>query len=97
VIEVTTAKHILKPMVVIKPMANRALCLYIEKFADSWPLQYEVRDGDDSMETLRKRNQPKTLSIPEGIYAYEYVEVNYDFISKFYVNQLAEVSKLHFV
>ena len=49
------------------------------------------------MENLRRRNQPKTVSIPEGIYAYEYVEVNYDFISKFYSNQITEVSKLHFV
>jgi hypothetical protein len=84
-------------MVVIKPKADRCLCLYIEKFADSWPLQYETRDCDDSMENLRRRNQPKTVTIPEGIYAYEYVEVNYDFISKFYSNQITEVSKLHFV
>ena len=45
---------------------------------------------------MAKRNQPKTIAVPE-IYAYEYVDVNYDFISKFYTNRITEIDKIHFI
>jgi hypothetical protein len=50
IVEVTSAKHILKPMIVIKVIANRCVCVYTEKLADSWPLQYDERHHDDSMD-----------------------------------------------
>lgn len=56
VVEVTTAKHILKPMIVIKVVANRCVCIYTEKLADSWPLQYDEKNHDESLDMLRQRN-----------------------------------------
>ena len=38
VVEVTTSKHILKPMIVLKLMGNKCICLFTEKISDSWPL-----------------------------------------------------------
>jgi len=96
IVEVTTAKHILKPMIVVKVKADSCLCVYAQKIADSWPLQYDVHGAEESITELAKRNQPKTIALPE-IYAYEYVDVNYDFISKFYTNRITEIDKIHFI
>jgi len=38
-------------------------------------------------------NAAKTVSVPE-IYSYEYVEVDFDFISKFYLNRVSEIDKI---
>lgn len=96
IVEVTSAKHILKPMIVIKVIANRCICIYTEKLADSWPLQYDERTHDESVDTIRQRNQPKSISIDTGIYAYEYVEVYLETISKFYTNRI-DVDNLYFI
>jgi hypothetical protein len=62
-------------MIVIKVIANRAVCIYTEKLADSWPLQYDERHHDDTLDQLKIRNAPKTFALDTGTYAYEYVEV----------------------
>ena len=43
VVEVTTAKHLLRKMVVIKVEKNKCICLYFQKASEPWPLQYNER------------------------------------------------------
>ncbi len=45
---------------------------------------------------LKQRNQPKSFALDSGTYAYEYVEVYLESISKFYSNKI-NVDNLHFV
>lgn len=100
VIEVTTAKHILKPMVVIKANQKNCLALFIEKYnKNTWPMEFSFNDSPDaSIEELRMKNQPHNLvDVGKDLYGIEYCEVNFDYISKFYVNTVCpDMSKLHF-
>jgi hypothetical protein len=45
---------------------------------------------------IKQRNQPKSFAFDTGTYAYEYVEIYLESISKFYTNRLS-VDNLHFV
>lgn len=47
IVEVTTSKHVLKKMVVLKVEKNRCLCVFSQKATDSWPLQYDERNTED--------------------------------------------------
>lgn len=65
---------------------TKCLCIYAQKVADSWPLQYDDRVTDESLENIKKFNQPKTIATDTGVFSYEYVEVYFDTISRFYQN-----------
>ncbi len=84
--EITTAKHILKPVVVLRVTNNRCLCLFSQKVAESWPLAYDERKAEESPEDLRRKQPVKQIATEQGIYNYEYVTVYFDMISKFYTN-----------
>jgi hypothetical protein len=62
-------------MIVIRVVANKALCIYTEKLADSWPLQYDEKHHDESLDMVKHRNEPKCFAFDSGTYAFEYVEV----------------------
>ena len=70
IVEVTTAKYILKPMIVVKVMATRCICIYTEKLSDSWPLEYDEKHSEDSIDQVRQRNPPKSVALDMGTYAY---------------------------
>ena len=85
IVEVLTAKHIFKPMVVLRLSKNSgALCLFIDKAGDSWPLAYEEK-GKGEFEDAKRKSRPKTVSLPSGeLYSYEYVQVEYEMITRSY-------------
>lgn len=70
--------------------------MYSQKIADSWPLQYDEKAPDESLNELQKKNQPKTIATDNGVYAYEYVQVYFETISKFYNNAI-DVDRIQFI
>jgi len=52
---------------------------------------------DESVESIKKFNKPKQISTDIGVFQYEYVEVYFDTISKFYTNDIEGISSLYFV
>lgn len=52
---------------------------------------------DESVESIKKLNKPKQISTDIGVFQYEYVEVYFDTISKFYTNDIEGISSLYFV
>ena len=77
-------------------MGNKCICLFTEKISDSWPLQYDERHHDETIDQLRKRSEPKCVGTDAGIFAYEYCEVNYETISKYY-STILKTDHLFFV
>lgn len=84
-------------MIVLRVMQEKVLALYVEKFADSWPLQYDVHSGDESMEAIRKKNKPSQIETSAGIFSYEYVEVQAHQISKLYSTAITGFKTLQFL
>lgn len=96
IVEVTTAKHLLKPVVVLRVTGNKCLCLFSQKASEPWPLSYHENTVVESLEDLRKNHKPKQIVIDQQVYNYEYLTINFETISRFYSN-LIEISKLQFV
>lgn len=99
VVEVTTAKHVLKPMVVLRVDSQRCLCLYIQKddSEEGLPLSYD--EVSTTYEGARAKARVNRITVDGRGYVYEYNEVNWDMISAFYKNTIANLEKrnLHFV
>lgn len=96
VIEATTSKHILKKMIVLKIEKTKCICLYVQKAAEPWPLQYNERYADLTLEQVMQQNQPRTIKIDGQQHAYEYVTVDFCCISRFFTYKI-DMQHLRFI
>jgi hypothetical protein len=64
---------------------------------DGWPISYE--DSNSTFEAAKAKAKVNRISVDGRMFLYEYVDVNWDMISKFYKNTIPGLSKqnLHFV
>lgn len=98
VVEVTTAKHVLKNMIVLRVDKNTCLCLFVQKedSEQGWPIQYDERTQND-FATSKERARINRM-VEKGVtYLYEYIEINWDMISKYYKNRITDLGRLHYV
>jgi hypothetical protein len=101
-VEATTAKHVLKNMVVLRVEKSSCLCLYLEKEEQgSWPIAYEEASKDFATAKIRnaERREKHRISVGGIVYFYEYTEINWDMITRYYRNVIPglEHKDIHFV
>lgn len=99
VVEATTAKHVLQKMIVLRVDKNTCLCLYIQKDGEaSWPVAYE-ENKDFALAKNRSVNAAKKISVNGIMYLFEYTEINWDMITRYYANEIPGLGRkdLHFM
>lgn len=86
-------------MIVLKIDNQKILCLFVQRdeSQDGWPISYE--DSNSTFEAAKAKAKVNRISVDGRMFLYEYVDVNWDMISKFYKNTIPGLSKqnLHFV
>lgn len=102
IIEATTAKHVMKNMVVLRVNKATCLCLFVQKEeGKSWPIAYEEHSNEFASAKAKTLNQKQNIRISiNGImYLYEYTEINWDMITRYYRNVIPNMGfkDLHFV
>jgi hypothetical protein len=61
-----------------------------------WPISYDESNQKDYA-TCKQRTKVNRMLVSNETYLYEYVEINWDMISKYYQNRIPELTHLHFV
>jgi hypothetical protein len=102
IIEATTAKHVMKNMVVLRVNKATCLCLFVQKEeGESWPIAYEEHSNEFASTKAKTLNQKQNnrISINGIMYLYEYTEINWDMITRYYRNVIPNMSfkDVHFV
>ena len=88
-------------MIVLKVDKSTCLCLFTQKedSGESWPISYEDKSSNTDFAATKAKQRTHSISLKGHIYLYEYIEINWDMISKYYKNKIDDIDskKLHFI
>ena len=87
-------------MIVLKVDKNTCLCLFTQKedSGEGWPIYYEDRSSSTDFASIKAKQRTSRIDIKGHSYFYEYIEINWEMISKYYKNRIPDLStkNLHF-